>query len=176
MAQKELAPRALYDHLTDGNAALFDTEIIGPELYVYQDQKWTRTHDNWLDNVCYTYGYYFGVVSVDPTDAQTVYIAGVPLLKSTDGGRTFSSIGAENVHVDHHKLWIDPNNPSHLMNGNDGGLKALGAGGEHWVSGKTPPGDRFTRAPGDRKPPSTVMGGFRETAPGVGRQPIGERK
>lgn len=168
VAQKELTPRALYDHLTDGNAALFDTEIIGPELYVYQDQKWTRTHENWLDNVCYTYGYYFGVVSVDPTDAQTVYIAGVPLLKSTDGGRTFSSIGAENVHVDHHKLWIDPNNPSHLMNGNDGGLNVSWDGGQSWVKCNSPSVGQFYAVAVDQQSPYNVYGGLQDNGTWVG--------
>ena len=105
----ELTPRALHDYLSDGNAALFDTEIVGPELYALRDGTWRRTHEGWLDDVWYTYGYYFGTVSVDPSDVNTVYIAGVPLLKSTDGGHTFQHIGAPNVHVDHHKVWIDPN-------------------------------------------------------------------
>ena len=45
--------------------------------------------------MCYTYGYYFGLVSVNPSAASTVYIAGVPLLKSTDGGATFASLDQE---------------------------------------------------------------------------------
>ena len=73
---------------------MFDTEIVGPELYAFQNGAWQRTHEGWLDDVWYTYGYYFGTVSVDPSDVNTVYIAGVPLLKSTDGGQTFEHIGA----------------------------------------------------------------------------------
>ena len=67
----ELSPRALHDYLSDGNAALFDTEIVGPELYAFQNGAWRRTHEGWLDDVWYTYGYYFGTVSVDPSDVNT---------------------------------------------------------------------------------------------------------
>ena len=108
------------------------------------------------------------VVSVDPTDAQTVYIAGVPLLKSTDGGHTFSSIGAENVHVDHHKLWIDPNNPSHLINGNDGGLNVSWDGGESWVKCNSPSVGQFYAVAVDQQSPYNVYGGLQDNGTWVG--------
>ncbi|MGB2014191.1 MAG: WD40/YVTN/BNR-like repeat-containing protein, partial [Flavobacteriales bacterium] len=124
VAEGELVPRDFYDYLTDGNRALFEADIAGAEVYRLSADRaqWVRTHSEALEDVCYTYGYYFGLIEVDPTDADQLYIAGVPLIQSEDGGETWSSIGAPNVHVDHHHLWIDPANPDHLINGNDGGI------------------------------------------------------
>ena len=45
----------------------------------------------------------------------------VPFYKSEDGGQTWQTI-ARSVHVDHHAIWINPDNPNHLLLGNDGGF------------------------------------------------------
>ena len=196
VALGELAPRALFDYLTDGNKALFDVEIVGPELYRYRvpnrghngsgaaaaaladlaqgnnlaDEKgrWTKTHEDHLDDVCYSYGYYFGTVSVDPSDASTVYIAGVPLLKSTDGGASFSSIGAPNVHVDHHKVWVNPANPNHLINGNDGGINVSWDGGDHWIKCNSPSVGQFYAVQVDDAEPYRIYGGLQDNGTWVG--------
>lgn len=190
----ELAPRALYDFLTDGNRALFDTEIAGAELYVCHPAGrstssggasttltrlanenaqppagvWRRTHDEPLDDVCYTYGYYFGLVTVDPSDASTVYIAGVPLLKSTDGGATFESVGAANVHVDHHKLWVNPANSNHLINGNDGGINVSWDGGASWIKCNSPSVGQFYAVEVDDAEPYRIYGGLQDNGTWVG--------
>ncbi len=116
------------------NAALFNTRIKGAEVYRSNDggQTWARAHSDYLDNgIINTYGYYFGQIAVSPADENTVYILGVPAMKSTDGAKTFKEIpavggaygrGVDEVHPDHHALWINPKNPKHLLLGNDGGL------------------------------------------------------
>ncbi len=68
-----------------------------------------------------TYGWVFGQVRVDPNDENTVYIMGVPLSVSRDGGKTFQSWRRE-MHGDHHGLWIDPDNSDYLVDANDGGI------------------------------------------------------
>jgi len=169
----DLQPRALYDYLTDGNAALFDTEIVGPELYRIDLRAgdagtWSRTHEDWLDDVWYTYGYYFATVSVDPTDPQSVYIAGVPLLHSSDGGATFASLGAPNVHVDHHKVWINPRNPNHLINGNDGGINVSWDGGASWIKCNSPAVGQFYAVEVDEAEPYRIYGGLQDNGTWVG--------
>src|SRR5262249_20237048 len=52
--------------------------------------------------------FYFGQVRIDPTDENRIWVLGIPLYLTVDGGRTFRSDAARNVHVDHHDLWIDP--------------------------------------------------------------------
>ncbi|MFO7851804.1 MAG: WD40/YVTN/BNR-like repeat-containing protein [Bacteroidota bacterium] len=77
-----------------------------------------------------TYGWVFGQIRVDPTNENTVYILGVPLSKSTDGGKTFERL--RGPHADHHGLWIDPANGDYLLNVQDGGLTISYDQGESW--------------------------------------------
>src|SRR4029079_13668105 len=68
---------------------------------------------------------YFSQLRVDPSNDKTIYVAGLPVAKSLDGGRTFATLdeaGGNNDpgHVDQHAIWIDPKNPKHIMIGNDG--------------------------------------------------------
>ncbi|MDX1315720.1 MAG: glycosyl hydrolase, partial [Eudoraea sp.] len=103
-------PADLAKYLEDANSMLFDTPVIGAEVYRSDDggQTWTKQHEGYLDDLYYSYGYYFAQIRVDRNDPNKIYIAGVPLLKSEDGGATFESISRENVHADHHALWINP--------------------------------------------------------------------
>ncbi len=79
---------------------------------------------------------YFSQLRIDPGNEKVIYVAGLPVAKSLDGGRTFATLdeaGAhgEPGHVDQHAIWIDPKNPKHIMIGNDGGLDIS------WDQGKT---------------------------------------
>ncbi|MBS3819087.1 hypothetical protein KGY73_06240 [bacterium] len=78
-----------------------------------------------------TYGWVFGQIRVDPNDPNRVYIMGVPMSVSTDGGKTFKHI-ARGVHGDHHGMWIDPNNSSYIVNVNDGGIAISYDKGKNW--------------------------------------------
>ncbi len=86
-------------------------------------KKFMERHSN-------TYGWVFGQIRVDPSDAETVYIMGVPLSVSNDGGRTFRHL--DGMHADHHGLWIDPANPDYLVNANDGGIAVSYDRGKNW--------------------------------------------
>lgn len=79
-----------------------------------------------------TYGWVFGQIRVDPKDPDTIWTLGLFLNKSVDGGKTFTSI--RDMHMDHHGLWIDPNNPNYLLNVQDGGLSISYDKGENWRS------------------------------------------
>ncbi|MCX8160165.1 MAG: glycosyl hydrolase [Candidatus Saccharicenans sp.] len=133
--QKKLTLAELVDILRGGaNAALFTTQVKGAELYRSDDggETWKKTHEGFLSNsIVNTYGYYFGKMFVSPENENVVYLLGVPLMKSTDGGKTFKEIpeaggsygyGYADVHPDHHALWINPNDPREVWIGNDGGL------------------------------------------------------
>ena len=65
---------------------------------------------------------YYAKVQVDPENPDRVYIMGVNIAVSDDGGRTTTSLGTRNKHVDNHDIWIDPKNNNHYMVGCDGGL------------------------------------------------------
>ena len=114
-----LEPLALVEFLEDANRELFDTPVVGAEVYRSEDggATWTRTHEGYIDDLVYSYGYYFGQLRVAPDDPDRLYLLGVPLIGSTDGGATWEVIDAENVHPDHHDLWIDPEMPDRLLSG-----------------------------------------------------------
>jgi photosystem II stability/assembly factor-like uncharacterized protein len=126
---------AVLEQLLDANKALFETEVIGCEVYKSEDSgvTWKKTNTSYIDDMYYTYGYYFANISVDASNENRVYIGGVPLLFSEDGGKTFQAISKENVHADHHVTWINPENPNHIINGNDGGINISYDNGAHWI-------------------------------------------
>lgn len=75
-------------------------------------------------------------IAVSPTNPQEVYIAGVNIWKSTDGGKNFT-LNAEwtgafgpFVHADHHMLKFSPEGK--LYSANDGGLNYTTNGGADW--------------------------------------------
>ncbi len=66
---------------------------------------------------------YFSEIRVDPTDEKKLWLLGIRLWKSVDGGAKFTPDGhGRGVHVDHHALWIDPSDSRHMILGNDGGI------------------------------------------------------
>lgn len=73
------------------------------------------------------------LIVVDPGDANRIYLGGVRLFRSTDGGASFTRI-ASDIHVDWHALRIDPSDPRRLLGGNDGGVFLSTDGGDSWVS------------------------------------------
>ncbi|MEN9639498.1 MAG: hypothetical protein RLZZ262_1366 [Bacteroidota bacterium] len=140
IAANKYTPRAIYDFLFEPTAAFYEKEIAGAEVYSYDftQQTWNKTHKEPLDDVVYSYGYYFGMIEVNPSDPNQVYIAGVPIITSNDGGSTWRGINPVNVHADHHALWIDPNVSGHLINGCDGGIQISYDNGTTWVNCNSP--------------------------------------
>ena len=76
--------------------------------------------------------WYYCHVFADPQHADTVYITNLQMWKSTDGGTNFSEITTP--HGDNHDLWIDPENPQRMVQGNDGGACVSYNGGKTWSS------------------------------------------
>ena len=161
----EYEPVDIANYLGDANAELFDTEIIGAEVYKSDDNgiSWEKTHEIALDNVYFTYGYYFGEIRVDPSDANTLYIMGVPILKSTDAGVNWTPI-AENqgIHVDHQALWINPKDGQHLLLGNDGGLYESKDGGLNFIHHNVAPVGQFYTVNVDMDSPYNIYGGLQD--------------
>ena len=166
----KLQPEDLYRYLVNANSELFDTPIIGAEVYKSIDggNKWVKTHDSYLDGVYNTYGYYFGKIHVDPNNSEKIYTYGVPILSSDDGGKTFYRIGKENVHADHHDLWINPEKPGHLINGNDGGVNITYDDGENWIKNNSTEVGQFYAISVDYQKPYNVYGGLQDNGVWMG--------
>ncbi len=160
----QLQPIALVHYLEDANSQLFDTPIIGAELYRSNDggRNWTKTHTDYLEGLYYTYGYYFGKMNVSPTNPDVVYLYGVDIVSSRDGGKTFKSILSENVHVDFHGMWINPAKPEHLIVANDGGLNLTYDDGNTWSKLNAPAVSQFYFINVDNARPYNVYGGMQD--------------
>jgi photosystem II stability/assembly factor-like uncharacterized protein len=66
---------------------------------------------------------YFSQIRVDPLDDKYVYVLGIALYRSSNGGKTFQADGGRGeVHPDQHALWIDPHDGRHMIVGCDGGF------------------------------------------------------
>lgn len=76
--------------------------------------------------------FYYSRIYADPWDENTVYGLNTGMYKSTDGGVTFDIV-IRPPHGDQHDLWIDPNNPMRMINGNDGGGNVSINGGKTWT-------------------------------------------
>ena len=116
-------PGATPPPLDNGRGGLFRSDNKGG--------TWTHVSN------CNARPMYFSQLRVDPTNDKTIYVAGLPVAKSLDGGRSFATLddaGGHNSpgHVDQHAIWIDPKNPRHLLIGNDGGLNVSWDQGRTW--------------------------------------------
>lgn len=162
--QGTLEPIHLVWYIEDANRELFETPVIGAEVYRSDDAgaSWSRTHENYLDRVYNSYGYYFGEIRISPVDVDRIYILGVPFLTSSDGGQTWESIGGPSVHVDHQALWINPSRPDHLINGNDGGINITYDNGQSWFKANTPSVGQFYAIGVDDQRPYHVYGGLQD--------------
>ena len=161
---EEISPTDLVAYLEDANSMLFDTPVTGGEVYRSNNagKTWEKTNLDYIENMYYTYGYYFGEIRVAPDNPDQIYILGVPFLYSSDGGKRFKTVNQENVHADHHALWINPNKPGHMINGNDGGINITYDYGKTWFKANTPPVGQFYSVNVDMAEPYNVYGGTQD--------------
>jgi photosystem II stability/assembly factor-like uncharacterized protein len=160
----------LVERLTDGNASLFNTDIRGLEVWRSDDAgaSWRRTHDTPIREVTYTYGYYFGTIRVAPDNPERVFIVGVPMVRSDDGGKTWVGNQDPDVHVDYHAQWIDPSNPQRMIVGNDGGADISYDGGKTWLKLDAQPVGQFYTIMVDNAEPYNVYGGLQDNGTMMG--------
>ena len=99
------------------------------ELSVYRTNNggasWTRTNDGAIQGMNSNFGWYFGQIRVDPTVPDFIYLLGVDLFTSLDGGNSYNQLAgyynSDVIHVDHHALFLHPET-GRMYEGNDGGL------------------------------------------------------
>jgi len=106
-------------------------DVIGVWKTINGGDSWSEV--SYPGNSLYSgFGWYFGDIYVDPVDPDRVFILGVPLKVSLDGGGDWNTV-TNGMRVDHHAFWINPNNTDQMYCGNDGGMYSTTNGGEDWI-------------------------------------------
>jgi photosystem II stability/assembly factor-like uncharacterized protein len=154
---------------------------VGGVVYRTDDRgdSWSRCHEDYIPTYV---GWDFCDVVVAPDDADTLFVCGMKLIVSRDGGQTWSEVpevverrlpfGARGIdtesvlHLDAHDLWIDPVNPDRLLLGNDGGLFESTDRGGRWLHHNTLPIAEFYTVHVEQgsERPFRVWGGTQDNA------------
>lgn len=107
--------------------------------------------------------FYFSTPMVDPVDDSTIYVLGINLHVSRNRGETFTVLPINaRVHVDHHAIWIDPNNSDHILLGNDGGVSQSRDRGATWEHLNFMPLAQYYAVGVDMRKPYWVYGGLQD--------------
>lgn len=114
------------------------------------------------DRINITRSWYYMEIFADPQNEDVVYILNAPVMKSIDGGRSFSNIAVP--HGDNHHLWINPNDNQTLINSNDGGANISHNGGKSWSTQENQPTAQFYRVITDNQVPYFVYGGQQDNS------------
>jgi len=107
--------------------------------------------------------FYYQEIYVDPANENRIYDVHSTITFSEDGGKSFSTmIPYSGIHPDHHAWWINPNDPNHIIEGNDGGIGISRDRGKNWVFDEKIPVGQFYHINVDNETPYNVMGGMQD--------------
>ncbi|HEY6324790.1 MAG TPA: hypothetical protein VJA16_24855 [Thermoanaerobaculia bacterium] len=146
-----------------------------PGLYRSDDagQTWLRVG---TDRRITSRPWYFGGLTADPRDPDTVYVANVSLYRSADGGLTFQAIKGAPGGDDYHSLWIDPSDPRRMILGSDQGAAVSVDGAATWSSWFNQPTAQIYHVATDDRYPYTIYGAQQDsgTAAVISRSDAGQ--
>ncbi|MGE0440243.1 MAG: glycosyl hydrolase [Gemmatimonadales bacterium] len=135
--------------------------------------SWTLVNG---DRVLHARAWYYMRVTADPANRDLVYVINAPVLKSIDGGKSFTELA--DPHGDNHDVWINPANPANLAKADDGGGVVSFNGGVTWSSQMNQPTAQFYRVSVDDRYPYWLYSGQQDnssvaipsavTGPGIG--------
>src|SRR3569623_168447 len=111
--------------------------------------------------------FYFGRLVIDPTNPNRIFKPALGLIVSEAGGKSFADSGGGS-HGDWHDLRIDPQNPKHIVGGDDGGLWISHDGGTRWWKANNLPVSQFYHVSVDDADPYHVYGGLQDNSSWVG--------
>lgn len=105
---------------------------------------------------------YYSQIRVDPSNDQRIWVLGASMYVSDDGGKNFRTDHVTRVHGDHHAMWINPHNSSHMILGSDGGIYFSYDRGESWDFINTLPLGQFYEIGIDMRDPYWIYGGLQD--------------
>src|SRR5437899_882883 len=143
-------PSHLYALIETTQGMLWDSKDLG--------DHWTKVSDF---HGLSARPFYFSLLHVSPVDDRRLFFSSYLLLRSDDGGKTTTPID-RGVHVDHHALWIDPQNPDRIIQGNDGGAYVTENGAKSWRFLNNLPIGQFYMVAADNNTPYMLCGGLQD--------------
>ncbi len=140
-------PRRIYASIEapDSTGGMFRSDDAG--------ESWERVSD---DPRLFVRNWYYAAVTADPKDENTVYVMNLTILRSIDGGRTFTEMDVP--HGDTHILWVDPRDPKRMILGDDGGATVSFDGGRTWSPQHNQPTAQFYHVITDDQFPYRIYG------------------
>ncbi len=112
--------------------------------------------------------FYFWDIRVDPKNENRIYSLHTTITRSEDGGKSFQQLVGWKVHLDHHAFWIHPEDPSFIVDGNDGGLNISRDMGKSWTFVENIPVGQFYHVNVDMAHPYNVYGGMQDNGSWAG--------
>jgi len=145
------------------NIVYIAIDALGDKAGVYRsDDAGESFKQTTNDATTYARSWYYMHIIADPNDEDELWVMNSFAMKSIDGGKTFE--GIRGSHVDHHDLWINPNNSDIMINANDGGGSVTFNGGETWSSMYNQPTGQFYRLITDNGHPYRVYSGQQDNS------------
>jgi len=140
-------------------------------LYKSEDggYKWAMVNEN-MDQIG-DRPFYYGQIHADPKNENRIYSIFSEVNVSEDGGKTFRALlpfSFNGVHPDHHAWWIHPEDPSFMVDGNDGGFNITHDMGKNWRFVENLPVGQFYHINVDMDQPYHVYGGMQDNGSWVG--------
>jgi len=114
------SPSVVYALVEAKEGGLFRSEDKG--------RTWRRACDKATYDRVNFRPFYYSRLTVDPSNDLVVYVYSGSCFVSRDAGKTFTQVFT-GAHPDHHAVWVDPNDPKHVISGNDGGIDISWDGG-----------------------------------------------
>ncbi len=143
-----------------GNTVLRSEGKTGTGLYRSDDGGATW---EWVNREGWIGSDYFGRVTADPRNRDTVYMTGQSIRRSTDGGKTFEVFKGAPGGDDYHFLWINPKHPDHMVTASDQGTVVSVNGGKTWSSWYNQPTGQFYHLGADDRFPYWVYSGQQDS-------------
>ncbi|MEA1876562.1 MAG: hypothetical protein U9N86_06825 [Bacteroidota bacterium] len=137
---------------------------IGDE--VYRSDDYGKTWKKVGDKIGGGPAYYYQQIIIDPTDSEHVYVLGMRMYETRNGGEEWGRpfrFGGDN-----HALWIDKNNPKHLVLGYDHGMGITYDAGENWYHPDFKDVGQFVAVGFDMRRPYYVYGGLQDNGSSAG--------